>query len=321
MELNPRAKRFRAGLLVVGAGLVTGAAVVEGPAAGSSAAAALAAPAGDASSIVVDYPQDGSVFPPDIEAPTFLWRDASKATSWQVEVSFGDGGAPLRAKTLGPRMRVGEIDPRAVGPTNELPKLTAEQAAARTWKPDAATWDAVKARSVEAAATVTITGFAAAAATPVSRGQVVIRTSRDPVGAPIFYRDVPLMPSAGEKGVITPLATAKVPLIAWRLRNVAEAKSRLLLTGMHTCANCHSFSRDGKTLGMDLDGPKNDKGLYALVDVQPQTTIRNQDVVAWSSFRGKLGNQLRVGFMSQVSPDGRLRRDDDQAPATPEPTR
>ena len=28
-------------------------------------------------------------------------------------------------------------------------------------------------------------------------------------------------------------------------------------------------------------------------------------MVAWSSFRGKLGNQLRVGFMSQVSPDGR----------------
>ena len=203
-------------------------------------------------------------------------------------------------------MRVGEIDPRAVGPTNELPKLTPEQAAARTWKPDAATWEAVKERSVEAAATVTITGFAAAGAgTPVSRGQVVIRTSRDPVGAPIFYRDVPLMPSAGEKGVIKPLATAKVPLIAWRLRNVAEARSRLLLTGMHTCANCHSFSRDGKTLGMDLDGPKNDKGLYALVPVQPQTTIRNQDVIAWSSFRGKLGNQLRVGFMSQVSPDGR----------------
>ena len=28
------------------------------------------------------------------------------------------------------------------------------------------------------------------------------------------------------------------------------------MTGLHTCANCHSFSRDGKTLGMDLDGPQ-----------------------------------------------------------------
>jgi Flp pilus assembly protein TadD len=73
---------------------------------------------------------------------------------------------------------------------------------------------------------------------------------------------------------------------------------------MHTCANCHSFSADGKTLGIDLDGPQNDKGLYALVDIKPQTTIANKDVVAWSSFRGKVEGDLRVGFMSRVSPDG-----------------
>ena len=139
---------------------------------------------------------------------------------------------------------------------------------------------------------------------PLSRGQVTIQTSRDPVGAPIFYRDVPLMPSAGENGVIKPLAAKAVPLIAWRLRNISEAASRVMMTGLHTCANCHSFSRDGKTLGMDLDGPQNDKGLYAIVPIQPQMSIRNEDVIAWSSFRGKLGSQMRVGFMSQVSPDG-----------------
>ncbi len=37
---------------------------------------------------------------------------------------------------------------------------------------------------------------------------------------------------------------------------------------LHTCANCHSFSADGKTMGMDVDGPGNDKGLYAIVPVQ-----------------------------------------------------
>ncbi len=260
--------------------------------------------AGSAASIVVDYPLEGSLFPPDFAPPTFLWRDASPAVSWRVEVVFADGGAPLRRDTPGPRMRVGEIDRRAVGPTNRLPALTPEQAAARTWRPDAAAWEEIKRRSVAAEASVTLTGLGTGGRA-VSNGSVRIRTSTDPVGAPIFYRDVPLMPSAGEKGLISPLATAKVPLIAWRLRSVSDTKSRLLLTGMHTCANCHSFSRDGRTLGMDLDGPKNDKGLYALVDVKPQTTIRNEDVVAWSTFRSRLGNQLRVGFMSQVSPDGR----------------
>ena len=74
---------------------------------------------------------------------------------------------------------------------------------------------------------------------------------------------------------------------------------------MHTCANCHSFSGDGKTMGMDLDGPENDKSLYTVVPVQQKMTIRNEDVISWTSFREELGSQLREGFMSQVSPDGR----------------
>jgi Flp pilus assembly protein TadD len=76
------------------------------------------------------------------------------------------------------------------------------------------------------------------------------------------------------------------------------------MEGLHTCANCHSFSLDGKTMGMDLDGPQNDKGLYAIVPVKPAMTIRNEDVVQWSYFRERLGQDLRVGFMSQVSPSG-----------------
>jgi tetratricopeptide (TPR) repeat protein len=74
--------------------------------------------------------------------------------------------------------------------------------------------------------------------------------------------------------------------------------------GLPTCANCHSFSSDGKTLGLDLDGPQNDKGLYALVPIDKNLSIRNEDVIEWSSFRGKLGGKARVGFMSRVSPDG-----------------
>ncbi len=140
---------------------------------------------------------------------------------------------------------------------------------------------------------------------PSSIGKVEFSISNDPVGAPIFYRDVPLMPSETEKGVIKPLAANALPLIAWRIRDTRQAASRVLLEGMHTCANCHSFSADGRTFGMDLDGPQNDKGLYALTSLDAQTAIRNEDVIAWSTFRGKLGGKLRVGFMSQVSPRGR----------------
>jgi len=256
--------------------------------------------------ITIDYPAEGSVFPPEFLPPTFLFRDGSDAAVWTIEVTFPDGAAPIRARSPGERMKIGEVDPRCFGDTNEPPRLTPEQAAARTWTPDAETWAAVKKRSVERRATVTITGFPDdRRERAVSRGQVGIRTSKDPVGAPIFYRDVPLMPSELEKGVIKPLSAEAVHYITWRLKNVGQAGSRKLIEGFPTCANCHSFSRDGKTLGVDVDGPQNDKGLYALVDVEPQTSIRTENVIQWRSFQGRLGGQLRVAFMSQVSPDGR----------------
>jgi tetratricopeptide (TPR) repeat protein len=257
--------------------------------------------------ITVDYPQEGSIFPPGITPPTFLWRDASNSASiWTIDVAFTDGSAGIQAKSAGERLRIGEIDPRAVYVSNEPPKLTPQQAAARTWIPGAATWEAIERHSAEHPATITITGFQDEHLDhPVSRGAVVIQTSRDPVGAPIFFRDVPLMPSELQKGVIKPLAQGALPLIAWRLRYITEPRSRLLLTGLHTCANCHSFSLDGKTLGMDLDGPANDKGLYALASIKPAMAIRNQDVISWSSLRDETASPSRIGFMSQVSPDGR----------------
>jgi tetratricopeptide (TPR) repeat protein len=256
--------------------------------------------------ITVDYPLDGSIFPPEIVPPTFLWRDAApNASSWQIGVTFTDGSTAIQLKSEGEPLRIGEIDPRCVANTNQPPQLTPEQAAAHTWKPDAATWATIRQHSVERPATVTISGIRGGNQT-VSRGQVMIQTSKDPVGAPIFYRDVPLMPSELKKGEIKPLAPTAIPLIAWRLRNLSEPASRLLLTGMHTCANCHSFSGDGKTLGMDLDGPGNDKGLYAITPVKAEMSIRTEDVISWTSFRDAqpVGN-MRVGFMSQVSPDGK----------------
>ena len=279
--------------VLLGAAIVTAAAGGPGPA-----------------RITVDYPADGSVFPPEFPAPTFLWRDAGeRATLWAIDITFADGSASLRVQSAGERMQVGEIDPSCVGAVP--PKLTPDQAAAHTWKPDAKTWAAIKSHSTKGAATVTIKGFAGQqAAGLVSRGQVSIQTSENPVGAPIFYRDVPLIPSPTERGVIKPLPSFAIGLIKWRVRSVGETKSRTVMEGLPTCANCHSFSLDGKTLGLDVDGPQNDKGLYALVPVRKKMSIRNEDVIRWSSFRGGTAIKTdgpaakRFGFMSQVSPDG-----------------
>jgi len=261
---------------------------------------------GAVAAIAIDYPEDGSIFPPEITPPTFLWHDsAGGAVSWRIDVSFGAGPGVIHATSQGERLRIGKIDPECVADTNEPPKLTPQLAAAHSWTPDAATWQAIKRQSVAVAATVTITGLAGSApAQAVSRGKVAIHTSRDPAGAPIFYRDVPLMPSELEKGVIKPLSAEAVPLVAWRVRNVGEARSRTVMENLPVCANCHSFSADGKTMGMDMDGPQNGRGMYLLARVAPEMAIRKQDVIEWNSPAGKLKGKVRVGFMSQVSPNG-----------------
>src|SRR4051794_16053426 len=156
------------------------------------------APAQQPARIVIDYPEEGSVFPPDFAAPSFLWRDSQAGgTAWEIDVAFADGAPSIHVNSRGEPLRIGEIDRRCVADSNELPKLTPEQAATHIWKPDPAAWPEIRRRSVDGPATVRITGASGA------RGQVHIATSRDPVGAPIFYRDVPLMPTEVEKGVIS----------------------------------------------------------------------------------------------------------------------
>ena len=258
-------------------------------------------------SITIDYPLEDSVFPPEITPPTFIWRDAARsATHWRIDISFTDGSAGLRTESAGEPLPIGEIDQRCVSTTNQLPSFTPEQAAGQTWTPAPQVWEAIKRHSSAGPAVVTISGFSAQDAKhAISSGRITISTSKDPVGAPIFYRDVPLMPSETEKGIIKPLAPSATRLIQWRLRDIGKTESRVVLKNMYTCANCHSFSRDGKTMGMDMDGPANDKGLYAIVPVQPQMTINVSDMVNWNPSEDPKVSLNRVGFMSQVSPDGK----------------
>ena len=258
--------------------------------------------------ISIDYPSDQSIFPPEITAPTFLWRDPVRAANvWKIEIVFVDGSVPIHVTSRGERMRIGPLDPDCISKSNELPRLTPVQAASHTWTPDPALWAAIKRRSVPGAASVTVSGYAQALPGRIlSRGKVAIRTSMDPVGAPIFYRDVPLMPTETEKGQIKPLAPQALPLVNWRLRDVGERNSRLLLSGMPVCANCHSFSADGKTMGMDLDGLQNNKGQYFLTSVQPEISVERKELIQWRSVAGRLQGNIRAGFVSQVSPDGQF---------------
>jgi Tfp pilus assembly protein PilF len=259
-----------------------------------------------AAALKIDYPLPQTVFPPDMVPPTLLFHDgAGRAEVWLAVVTVA--GEPGRTLVLtdGRRPKP-EIDPRCgTQPGYKEPEY---DLTAKGWTPDPGLWAGL-ARAPEKDIEVVLYGLASPdwadpgrPATLLSRGTVVFRISGDPVGAPVFYRDVPLKPTANERGVIQPLAEGALPLVEWRLRDLSQPSSTLVLKDMPTCANCHSFSNDGKVLGMDMDGPAGDKGAYAIAPIEPRMVITAKQVISWNSFNPKWPT---FGLLARVSPDGR----------------
>ena len=215
------------------------------------------------------YPLDGALFPPDIVAPTIRWQDpCSETNSWQISLQFTDGGADLKYRSR-------QID----------------------WTiPDDA-WKIVKERSQAGEAKITISGVRAPAPDEIlSQASVHIRTSKDEVGAPLFFREVNL-----------PFITAvKNPAayIRWRFGPISSKESPpIVLDKLPVCGNCHSFSADGSVLGMDVDYA-NDKGSYAIATVAEEMVLQKREVITWTDYRREDGDHT-FGLLSQVSPDGR----------------
>jgi Tfp pilus assembly protein PilF len=265
---------------------------------------AASASANPSAAVKIDYPFAGSLFPPDMVPPAFLFHDGAAASRlWFVDIAGETGRVSVLTDGRRPKP---DIDERCGIPEGyQEPEY---QASARSWTPDAEIWESLV-RQPEKDIAVTIYGLAGdelpkpgAGISLLSRGTVVLRISGDPVGAPIFYRDVPLKPTTNERGVVMPLPEGSLPLVEWRLRDLSKPASTLVLKDMPTCANCHSFSNDGKFLGMDMDGPSGDKGSYAVAPIEPRMVIGNKQVFTWNSFNPKWPTN---GLFARVSPDGR----------------
>ena len=239
--------------------------------------------------ITVKYPLRGAIFPPEIPAPTFAWEDAGTgADAWLIEVDIADGKGHVHALTTGHRSATEQTPAAQAGAS----KTVARQI---RWMPPDDLWAAIKKGSQAVPARVAVHGIGyGRPESPLSYGSVDFSTSRDAVGAPIFYRDVPL-----------PFIHAfrNLRSIRWQLGDVSEKAPRTLLTGLKVCANCHSFTPDGHTLAMDVDYG-NDKGSYVMTDVAVETSLEKEDVITWSEYRREDGD-LTFGLLSQISPDGR----------------
>jgi tetratricopeptide (TPR) repeat protein len=214
------------------------------------------------------YPHDATVFPPEIPPPSFRWRDTSSTRKWLVTCRFIDNGYRVNA-------------------------VTDHQ----VWEPSEKLWENIKKNSRKNKAILTISGFKGTIFKNItSSGEISFTTSEDSVGNPLFYREV-----------ILPFSEAvKDPSkIRWRFGSIQSRQSPpVVLENLPVCGNCHSFSTDGKMLGMDVDYA-NDKGSYAMTNVERNISLSNDNIITWSDFR-RDENDPTFGLLSQISPDGRF---------------
>jgi len=260
---------------------------------------------GEPLTIRILHPLAGARIPCDMVAPDVLWNDESAAERWRIRFRFGDPEEELSLECDGQRP-MPEIDPECLREDN-VPEEPPDLAAAKGFRPDEAIWRRIRDRSIERDVTIVVEGWTASGTAAVSRGEVRIRVSRDPVGAALFYRDVPLMPALTREGVIQPIAPMALPLIQWRVRRVDERTSRVVLRDLPTCANCHSFAARGHRLALDVDGPDGDKGAHAVVALAREIDVRRGDVFSWNAPARREGRPPdSYGLFPQVSPDGRF---------------
>lgn len=225
-------------------------------------------PVAEGPSLHILCPFDGSVFPPDMASPRFFWADTTAGVDrWTIEFAFEDGASPM--------------------------KLASD---VREWTPAADTWEEIKRRSSETKATLTICGVNQENPEEVrSRDAVSTSTSKDEVGAPIFYREVNL---PFVEAVKDPAAH-----ICWRFGSVSsQEQPPVVLEKMPLCGNCHSFSSDGSLIGMDVDYGS-DKGSYVISPVSQEMVYDDAKIITWSDYKPE-DNRGTLGLLSQVSPDG-----------------
>jgi hypothetical protein len=197
-----------------------------------------------AHALTITYPFDQAVFPAEIVAPVFRWAHPESSThEWLVTVRFDRSPARFEHFVHSP-----------------------------TWRPSPQEWEAMKRDSTDGKMHVSVAGRGSRDGDDVLyQGTVALSISKDPLADAVFYREV-----------ILPFSDAvKDPSrIRWRFGSIAnDSAPPVVLENLPVCGNCHSFSADGKVLGMDVDYG-NDKGAYALTRVAKEMTLATSDIIS-----------------------------------------
>ena len=214
-------------------------------------------------------PFDGALFPRDMASPVFSWEKRRPGDeTWIVFIRFEESSHALYVLTDTP-----------------------------VWTPEKDAWELIKDLSLERKASITIAALSGNNPPEIlAVGHITISTSKDEVASPVLYQHMPLPFAAAKKNP---------DLSVWRLGSVSSYdEPPIVMKNLPVCANCHCVSKDGTLFGMDMD-INNDKGAYAVKNIEENMDLNRNDFITWNDFQ-RSDNAQSMGLFSRISPDNKF---------------
>ena len=212
-------------------------------------------------------PLSNTILPSDIASIIFTWDDFANISLWHLKISHND-----------------EI---LVHAFLDNP----------WWIPKKGLWDNLKAKAKTNKLKITIIGIGGWDGRQVlSKGVTSFSFSQCPLNAKIQFMRKPLpFLEAKKHPEKTELLTGNPTLYS---------KPELRMSNVATCANCHTYSSNGKIMAMDIDY-KGDKGAFAMIDIQQSKSIGVDNIFSWNKVPVQKPAKYSMGLFAQLSPKGR----------------
>nr|WP_287412149.1 hypothetical protein [Pseudodesulfovibrio sp.] len=214
--------------------------------------------------IPVLEPLPGALVPANAASPIIRWKDALN-TTWLITLS-----------TNGTSLCRGVMD-------------------TPYWIPNQLLWEQIKSAAGNAPVQVSVNGISSTG-TLNTKGETSFAISEDPVGSHIgFLRKRLPFKKAKDNPHDSQMAVGDLS---------SFAKPRIVLQDQPICFNCHAYSANGKSYGMDMDY-KGDKGGYVLVDISKTVSITDDNVISWNDYKAPGPSKYSMGLFTAFSPNGR----------------
>ena len=216
--------------------------------------------------IIEPLPQ--TLLPCDISSIAFSWEDSGQSTSWLLTISN-------KKKIL-------------INALLDKP----------WWIPKKKLWDKLKKTAKEKKLTIKIKGIGGWNGREIlsENKTFSFSFSKDAMDARIMFMRKPLpFLKAKQNPEMTKLLVG----------NISSYKQpEIIMSNLTTCANCHTYSSDGKVFAMDVDY-SGDKGAFAMALMRSDMKLGKNNIFSWNKIPARKPASYSMGLFAQLSPSGR----------------